>query len=114
MNYTVIDGQSANANISSNGMSTDAMPVKPKTLGIHVVTSAGFNGTTSTVKVQHSNIDSDAYYKDIDGVTDIALAAGANNLIQTPFVDVGMAYYRIVYTKGNASAGTITVVANFN
>lgn len=114
MNYTIIDGQSAAANITTNGMDTDRMPVKPRTLGVQFVTDANFNGTTSTIKVQHSNIDEDAYYKDIDNVPTITLSAGANNQIQTPFVDVGMAYYRIVYAKGDATLGELTVVANFN
>lgn len=79
---------------------------------IHIVTDSDFNGTTSTLALQASNDNSNwaIVYQD-DNVTAMSFTLAASSNYSFLLKGVFYQFYRLVYTKGNASAGT--AVANF-
>lgn len=114
MEYKVINNETLSANITSSAMDVDGLPNRPRTLGVHIVTN-NLNAVDATVVIQHSNINEDAYFSDIPSAS-VTLddGGGDNNDILTPFVDVGMKYYRAKVTKNTVTSGEITVSFNFN
>lgn len=79
---------------------------------VHIFVSASFVGTTATLALQGSNDNTNfgTVFQN-DGTTPVSFTLAASD---NKFVDMQRVlykYYRLVYTAGNASAGTIT--ANF-
>jgi hypothetical protein len=100
----MLDGVSAGSNQTSAAEDTSVYP----RVSFHVIWS-GLTGTIDgTVKLQVSNTGGDWVDKTGASVT-LSGAAGADmislNGVATEF------YYRVVYTKNNITAGSITVVA---
>lgn len=79
---------------------------------IEVETDSNYNGTTGTVVLQGSN-DNVKYatVKQDDNTTDMSFTIATNSTYTWYLKAVLFKYYQIVYTKGDASAGTFT--ANF-
>lgn len=79
---------------------------------IQISTSAAFNGSTTTAAIQCSNDGTiwSTLYAD-DNVTPVTftLTAGENSYICL-MKAAGFEFYRIVYTKGNATLGTVKAV----
>lgn len=76
---------------------------------IQTITSSTFNGTTSTLALQGSNTGTNwsTIYQD-DGTTAVSFTLATNSTYNVLLKRILYKYYRFVYTKGNASAGTIT------
>jgi hypothetical protein len=117
MEYDIIASQSAASNITSNGINLDGLPPgkSRKNLSIQAVYSS-LNTTGATVRVQHSNDDSNYENLDLNDSTIglMTLGTGTGSMAMTPIVDLGMKYYRVVYTKNSVNAGTIKVISNVN
>lgn len=100
--------QVATANINSETLDLAGYKMNIGVLSFTAITT-GFNSATATVKIQHSNDNSN--WEDVtDGSITIASGSAAQSL--TPITYAGMRYYRIVYTKNSNSAGTIQVIVN--
>lgn len=110
MTYNIIDAQVATANINSEAVSTDGTPTKTLNIGWQV-NAVGFNQATATVKLQHSN--DNVNWADITDAT-LTLASGTSSQIQSPITNIGSKWLRAVYTKNTNSAGSLTVIFNFN
>ncbi len=107
---TVLNGASAASSISPSFRIEDGV----KQGSVMVTTSSTYNGTTGTIALKGSNDNSN--FQTVlqnDGTTpmSITMATGANN--NTFEIErVLYKYYQIVYTKGDATLGTLT--GNFN
>ena len=81
---------------------------------IQIYTNSAFNGSTGTAALQGSNDGTNwaTVYAD-DNVTALSftLATGENHYAWV-LKTIAFNQYRIVYTKGNASAGTVKAVLN--
>lgn len=107
MTHTIINAQSATANINSETFDMDGQR-SGRNLSFQV-NATSFNASDATVKMQHSNDNSN--WTDLtDG--SLTMASGTTSQILTPITMLGARYYRIVYTKNSNSAGTITVILN--
>jgi len=107
MTHTIINAQSATANINSEAFDMDGQRAG-RNMSFTANTTS-FNQADATVKIQHSNDNSN--WADVtDGSITIASGTASQNL--TPITNLAMRYYRIVYTKNTNSAGTITVILN--
>lgn len=100
--------QVATSDITSLTIDTDNKGLRVGTLSFQV-NSASFNAADATVKLQHSN-DNTNWNDVTDG--SITIASGTASAVLTPVVDLAMRYYRIVYTKNSNNAGTIQVLVN--
>jgi len=87
-------------------------PQTATTGSIQNTTSGAFDGTTSTLALQGSNdnVNWSTVFQD-DNVTPLSftLSAGNNSYVWVNKAQV-FRYYRVVYTKGDATAGTIKSV----
>lgn len=87
-----------------------------RTVGsIQIFTNSAFDGTTSTTALEGSNdggIVWSTVFED-DNVTPLSftLSAGANSFVWI-FKTIAFNKYRIVYTVGDATAGTINAYLN--
>lgn len=107
MTHNIINAQPATANINSETFDMDGQR-SGRNLSFQV-NATSFNASDATVKIQHSNDNSN--WADItDG--SLTIASGTTSQILTPISLLGARYYRIVYTKNTNSAGTITVILN--
>lgn len=77
---------------------------------IAIVTNSAFNGTTSTMALQGSNDNSNwAQVLQDDNATSMSFTLAAASSTYTFLLKaIFFKFYRLVYTKGDASAGTIT------
>lgn len=100
----------ANADLTSNYLTMDDGVLIGS---IEVTTSATFNGTTSTVTLQGSNDNvTFATVLQDDLTTSMAFTLNAASSTYTWYLKaVLFKYYKIVYAKGDASAGSVS--ANF-
>jgi hypothetical protein len=96
------------AAINSETIDTDNKGLKVGTLSFQV-NSTGFNQATATVKLQHSN-DNTNWNDVTDG--SLTIASGTASAVLTPVVSLAMRYYRVVYTPNTNTAGTIQVLVN--
>ncbi len=80
---------------------------------IMITTSSAYDGTTGTIALQGSNddINYQAVLQD-DNVTAISATLLVSQNTSFLLKLVLYKFYKLVYTKGNAGAGTVT--ANFN
>ena len=76
---------------------------------IVITTSSTYNGTTGTIALQGSNDNSNfqAVLQD-DNATAMSFTPAASSTYTFLLKAVLFKYYKLVYTKGDASAGTIT------
>lgn len=80
---------------------------------IHIVTDSSFNGTTGTLALKGSN-DGENFvtlYAD-DGTTPLSFTLAVSSQYVFELKRLLYTKYRLVYTKGDASAGSLK--ANFN
>lgn len=112
MTYTIINAGVATGNLTSTSLDMDLYSAKTFNLGVQVVAS-GLTSADSVVKIQGSNVDSDAYYNDITDAT-LTLAAGASYPVIAPIALIGLRFYRAVYTKNTNAGGTVSVIVNIN
>lgn len=79
---------------------------------IHIHVSSTFVGTTATILLLGSNDGSNfgTVYR-LDETTPVSFTLAANDNKIAELLRVSLKYYRLVYDKGDASAGTID--ANF-
>ena len=110
MTYPIINAVAATANITSNSVDMDGTPTKTLNIGIQV-NSTSFNAADAVVKIQHSN--DNVNFTDITDAT-LTIATGTASAILAPITNIGTRYYRAVYAKNTNSAGTISVIFNFN
>lgn len=77
---------------------------------IEIVTNAAYNGTTGTAVLQGSN-DNVTYatVKQDDNSTDMSFTLATASTYTWYLKAVLFKYYKVVYTKGDATLGTITV-----
>lgn len=108
MTHTIINAQAATANINSETFDMDGQR-SGRNLSF-TANAVGFNGTDATVKLQHSNDNSN--WEDVTDGSKTIDATGTSSRNLTPVTSLAMRYYRIVYTKNSNSAGTITVILN--
>lgn len=107
MTHTIINAQSATANINSEAFDMDGQR-SGRNMSFQV-NATSFNASDATVKIQHSNDNSN--WADVtDG--SLTIASGTTSQVLTPITNLATRYYRIVYTKNSNSAGTITVIIN--
>ena len=107
MTHNIINAQVATANINS-----ETFDMNGQSAGRNMSFTANttsFNAADATVKLQHSN-DNTNWENVTDG--SITIASGTATQSLTPITNIAMRYYRIVYTKNSNSAGTITVIIN--
>lgn len=107
MTHNIIDAQVATASINSEAFDMDGQ--KSGLNMSFTANTTGFNQADATVKIQHSN-DKTNWTDVTDG--SITIASGTASQTLTPITNLGVRYYRIVYTKNTNSAGTITVILN--
>jgi hypothetical protein len=110
MTYPIIDAQVATANITSNSVDMDGTPTKTLNLGVQV-NATSLNSADAVVKVQHSN--DNVNFADVTDAS-LTLASGTSTQILSPITNIGSRYYRVVFTKNTNSAGSLTVIFNFN
>ena len=109
MIHTIINARDASVSINSEGFDMDGQRAG-RNMSFSVA-STSFNAADATVKLQHSNTNVSADFQDVtDGSITIATGTALQNL--TPITNLGMRFYRIVYTKVSNTAGTITVILN--
>ena len=105
--------QSAIQAITSETLDTDNKGLKIGTLSIQV-NSASLNSDDATVRLQHS--DDNSNYNNIDTADStvglMTLASGTAIQVLTPVTFLAMRYYRVVYTPNTNTAGTIQILAN--
>lgn len=107
MTHNIINAQVATANINSEAFDMDGQRAGRNMS--FTVNSTSFNAADATVKIQHSNDNSN--WADVtDGSITIATGTASQSL--TPITNLAMRFYRIVYTKVSNTAGTITVILN--
>lgn len=97
----------ADATTSANFTFT---PGSGKTGSIHIITSSTFSGTTGTIALQGSNDGSTwatVYANDGTTALSFTLTAASTSYVWE-LENVMYLSYRLVYTKGNTTAGTIT------
>lgn len=76
---------------------------------IEIVTNSAYNGTTGTAVLQGSNDNSTfATVKQDDNTTDMSFTLATNSTYTWYLKAVLFKFYRIVYTKGDATLGTVT------
>lgn len=93
----------SNASIVADGV---------KTGSIDIVTNSAYNGTTGTAVLQQSNDNTNwAGVLQDDNVTACSFTLATASTYTWQLKAVLFKYYRIVYTKGDATLGTVT--ANF-
>lgn len=107
MTHTIINAQSATANINSETFDMDGQRAG-RNMSFQV-NATSFNTSDATVKMQHSNDNSN--WADITDAS-LTMASGTTSQILAPITMLGSRFYRIVYTKNTNSAGTITVILN--
>ncbi len=79
---------------------------------IQIVTDSAYNGTSGTAVLQASNDNVNfATVKQDDNTTDMSFTLATASIYSWYLKAVLFKFYRISYTKGDASTGTIT--ANF-
>lgn len=98
-------GKLANASLS--------VVIKPdqgsKQGSMHFITDSSYNGTTGTIALLGSNDNSNftTVYED-DDTTAMSFTLAASSQYVFQIKRRLFKYYKVVYTKGDASAGTIT------
>ena len=107
MTHNIINGAVATANINSETFDMDGQR-SGRNLSFQV-NATSFNASDATVKMQHSNDNSN--WADITDAS-LTMASGTTSQILAPISLLGSRYYRIMYTKNSNSAGTITVILN--
>lgn len=75
---------------------------------IEIVTSAAYNGTTGTAVLQDNDNTTFATVKQDDNTTDMSFTLAVSSTYTWYLKAVLFKFYRIVYTKGDATLGTIT------
>lgn len=83
---------------------------------VQVTTNSSFDGTTSTVALEASNDGVDwftVYQDDNTTAMQYTLSAGNNNYIWILKI-VGFRFYRINYSKGNATTGRLKGIFYIN
>lgn len=98
-----------NAVTAGNSANFTYEPGNGRIGSIVTTTSAAYNGTTGTIKLYGSN-DGENFtqlYAN-DGVTALSFTLGVSGTYVWQIQNVMFLQYQIVYTKGDASAGTIT------
>jgi hypothetical protein len=76
---------------------------------IEIVTNSAYNGTTGTAVLQGSNDNTTfATVKQDDNTTDMSFTLAVSSTYTWYLKAVLFKFYRIVYTKGDATLGTIT------
>ena len=108
MTHTIINAQSATANINSEAFDMDGQRAG-RNMSFTANTTS-FNAADATVKLQHSNDKTN--WDDVENGSKTVDASGTSSRNLTPITNLAMRYYRIVYTKNSNSAGTITVLLN--
>lgn len=107
---TIFNDTSAAATVDSQVINTQNNILQGS---IQLVTNSAFNGTTSTIALKGSNDNSNwsTVYQD-DNVTPatFTMSSGANDYTFS-LKRILYRFYKVVYTKGDAAAGTLT--ANF-
>lgn len=79
---------------------------------IEIVTNSAYNGTTGTAVLKGSNDNTNfATVKQDDNTTDMSFTLATNSTYTWYLKAVLFKYYQIVYTKGDATLGTVS--ANF-
>lgn len=93
----------------SNNFSTPFLPGGLIHGNIQASTSSTFVGTTATLALQASNDGTtwSTVYQD-DGTTPVSFTLAASSIYNALLKRLLYRSYRLVYTKGDASAGTIT------
>lgn len=78
---------------------------------IQITTSAAFNGTTSTIALQGSNdaVTWSTAYQD-DNVTPVSFTPAAASTYNVLLKKIMYRYYRLVYTVGDATLGTVSAI----
>lgn len=104
----------ASGNYSTGEIQT--FPAGARVGSVQISTSASFNGSTTTAAFQGSNDGttwSTVYQDDNETAMTFTLSSGENSYVWILKV-IAFSQYRIVYTKGNASAGTVKALMNTN
>jgi len=102
---------------TATGNYSSAVAAGRRSGGLHIYTNAAFNGSTSTVAFEKRG-DNQCGWATVmadDNTTPITftLSAGEHNYT----VDIknkSASEYRVVYTKGNATLGTVRAVINLD
>lgn len=103
----IVPTRVATADYTSGSITLDDA-LRINNMSMHVI-AASLNTADAAVKIQHSN-DNTNWIDLTDG--SVTLTSSTSFAIIAPFV--AFKYYRVVFTKGTNSAGTVQIILNFN
>lgn len=98
---TMIDGAAANANLTTSAHEVQYRVMNNANLSCEVTRTG--DGTTGSVKLQAS--DNGTTFYDVD---DASVTLDNNDTKSFSLANAMKKYYRLDYTKGNASTGIVT------